>query len=446
MIRPIRSINIFYTDTKGRTQVMLLEAPNGEDPFFFSIGRMNIRGKFRDKNNILRRKYDLHTVKWSYNYISHTMDLRKLLTAVEITLLSPPNFVGNYQSHPVFFLNKEAVKNYLEGLPIGNNDQEIPSGSVTLEFEIKVPLTWQEVLAFQTFEQDQTPPPVPDAPENFSALATGSDVSFSWDDVDGVDGYNLYLDTGSGFVKHNSALIETNSYLIEGIQGGDYDAYVVSVLGIQESDPSNEDSFEVLVYYTDFSEYAINQHPNDWTNRWDLNGQGWEVVADAGATGGKVFQKVHDAVGRRWAISWDILDGIENALIEYKFKGYFDAGSSNHSDPRFMIRGSGVGGQTGLVHGYRFGANGKRLGGYNSSSYVTIQDIAFSADLDIWYNMKIEVNGNNHRLKMWKETDSEPGSWDMDEVNSVITIPGWVGFMSFGYRTYDIDWLKVTKL
>lgn len=67
----------------------------------------------------------------------------------------------------------------------------------------------------------------------------------TWDAVTDADGYNVYLDSGAGFVKHNTSLITGTQYDIEGLEDGDYEAYVSAVEGTFESGPSNTDTFSI---------------------------------------------------------------------------------------------------------------------------------------------------------------------------------------------------------
>lgn len=160
MIFPIERVAIKITSVANEISFMYMDAPNGDDPFFFALEEVPIRGKFRDKNNILRRGYTLYQVRWTYNYATHEMDLRTLLTAKEIELAAPPTFApDNYPAHEVRFINQEVIKNYL-GIPGGGHTYEsfdtIPSGQVTLEFELKAPIEWSDVLAIAWFETPES--------------------------------------------------------------------------------------------------------------------------------------------------------------------------------------------------------------------------------------------------------------------------------------------------
>ena len=67
----------------------------------------------------------------------------------------------------------------------------------------------------------------------------------TWTAVSGVDGYNVYLKSNGEFVKQNSELITETTYDIEGLEGGNYEAYATSVKDSLESGPSNVKLFEI---------------------------------------------------------------------------------------------------------------------------------------------------------------------------------------------------------
>jgi hypothetical protein len=68
----------------------------------------------------------------------------------------------------------------------------------------------------------------------------------TWDEVSGVDGYNVYLKSSGEFVKQNSELITEETYDIEDLAFGEYEAYATSVIGNNESEPSNVKGFEII--------------------------------------------------------------------------------------------------------------------------------------------------------------------------------------------------------
>ena len=85
----------------------------------------------------------------------------------------------------------------------------------------------------------------PDAPTNFDVVVSGSVATCTWTAVSGVDGYNVYLKSNGAFVKQNSELITETTYDIEGLEGGNYEAYATSVKDSLESGPSNVKLFEI---------------------------------------------------------------------------------------------------------------------------------------------------------------------------------------------------------
>lgn len=148
MIKYIKAVSILLTHTDGSAEFMTLEAPNASDPFDFRPMRIPNRGKFRDKNNILRRKNDIYTIRWTYRYNHHDMDLRPLLRAKYIDLPVPPDFTGSYTGHRVRLVNDEIVRNWLEGIP----SNHMPGGPIELQFERIEPLTWEDLLSTKWFE------------------------------------------------------------------------------------------------------------------------------------------------------------------------------------------------------------------------------------------------------------------------------------------------------
>lgn len=139
-------IELFFPD--GSSEYFTLEAPNAADPFEFRPFRVENRGKFRDKNNKLRRSGDIYSIKWSYRYRHHSMNLIPLLAAKSITLAAPPNFSGTYGTHNVRLMNDQVVRNWLDGVVANDNK----AGAIELQFERIDPLTWEELLDEAWFE------------------------------------------------------------------------------------------------------------------------------------------------------------------------------------------------------------------------------------------------------------------------------------------------------
>lgn len=125
-----------------------LEAPNANEPFTFRFVPLVLRGRYRDKNKFLREGIQEYDMFWRYRYVSHEMDIRELLVAKSITLKAPPDFDVPAE-FDVRLANTEALKNYLENFPIASDDrlEKMPSGDLTLEFQLRTPMAWTELLA-----------------------------------------------------------------------------------------------------------------------------------------------------------------------------------------------------------------------------------------------------------------------------------------------------------
>ena len=233
---------------------------------------------------------------------------------------------------------------------------------------------------------------------------------------------------------------ESNEFDVTNIEG---------ILSFRVKDDAADDSYSIAIgdVETDFSEYTADEQPNDWTPRWVTDGPGWKVKEDAEATGGKVLHfERHSGLERR-AISWDVLDGRKNVVIEYRFRGLEDGFSGDSPDPRSLIRGSGSeGNETGYVHGYRWGHDEIKLNKYVNGSFDAINEISVTKDYNQWYRCKVEIIDDEHKIKVWKDSDPEPADWDMEETDNDISDGGWIGLFSSTFRKYDIDWFKVASL
>jgi len=80
-------------------------------------------------------------------------------------------------------------------------------------------------------------------PSNVAAYSGDGNVLLTWDEVTGVDGYNVYRSTtsGSGFVQINTAIVSEAVYNDTSVVNGiTYYYYLTAVKGLKESAPSTE--------------------------------------------------------------------------------------------------------------------------------------------------------------------------------------------------------------
>lgn len=73
-----------------------------------------------------------------------------------------------------------------------------------------------------------------------AALAT-------WDAVELVDGYNVYLKKNGIYGKSNTSLISATQFKMTNLSPGTYSAYCTAVKSETESDPSNIASFTIAL-------------------------------------------------------------------------------------------------------------------------------------------------------------------------------------------------------
>lgn len=144
-------------------------------------------------------------------------------------------------------------KVYLKDLSLNSIVKEVITEQTNLSLSIPNSdhsyETWVvSVSAFSIFESGKSNIEVIVAPPtNLSYNVQNDSVTFNWDNTS-VDGYNLYVkSSGGAYVKENSSLINTNSYLLENQTNNSYEAYVTAVLDGVESVASNKVNYEILI-------------------------------------------------------------------------------------------------------------------------------------------------------------------------------------------------------
>lgn len=374
MILPIESIPIQVTTVAGEIILIQLDAPNGENPFYFQAEEVPIRGKYRDRNNILRKGETAYAVRWFYNYASHEMDLRYLLTAKSLQLATPPNFVGEYQTYDVRLVNQEVVKNYL-GMPGGaltlDSYNTIPSGNITLEFELLNPIDWESLLALAWFQE--IIPEEDEGPVAPTGLAVGE--------------------------------------------------YVVPE------------------YYTDFSEYSTGAQPSDWDI---VAGAGtWTVETLAGTEGGQALRFTGETSGQHF-LQWTELPFLKNVEVEARVMAESLGGST-----RMRILGRLPNQETAYFAEITgFGGGQYSFWQALEGGFTNLYSSAESWSIDTWYRVKVNLNGNAVKFKIWEDGTSEPGTWDFEGTDDDL-VRGRAGVamrVSSSGDYHWVDWIKITNL
>lgn len=151
----IKNVNIELVMPNDEVKIFNLKAPNSEQSFYFVVKKVVIRASYRDANKVTQRERCLYDVHFYYNYQSHSMNLLYLITAKNIYLKAPPNFLGTYETHEVVLINDEVKKDWVGGLAAaGLGVGTPPSGSATLHFKTKTPLTDQQLLDIKKWDED----------------------------------------------------------------------------------------------------------------------------------------------------------------------------------------------------------------------------------------------------------------------------------------------------
>lgn len=144
----IDEVTITLTQPGDSQEIFVLERPN---IFEFGFRKVEILPDYPDGDNIMRRGYRIYPFIATYQYESHDMDLRKLLTARSIELKFPPVFgdTSKYQTANVGLINDSVPDNWLSGLVIGKaSGNAVPKGSATLRFEGENPYSEDEMMEF----------------------------------------------------------------------------------------------------------------------------------------------------------------------------------------------------------------------------------------------------------------------------------------------------------
>lgn len=294
-------------------------------------------------------------------------------------------------------------------------------------------------------------PLVPDAPTNFSVSYTAPNVTFSWDAVSGVDGYDVYVRVDSGaYAKANVSLITDLEFVKEYTDAGLYDAYVVAVLGEEVSAPSNIDSFEVeeapTDFYTDFSEYTTGVIPSDWTRIWATEDT-WTVVEVAGATGGKVLRYVGSTGNTsRKGLYWNAVGDAEDFEIYARFRLNGTVFTTTGALSNFGGRMSGALASENIVSGGIRRDQARTVQQILAGTLTTPANTSGTITSAAWYRIRVRVVGTDVQVRVWLDTDSEPGTWTVT-ATTTLTSAGKVGLMQFWRAvTFDVDWFEVKKL
>ncbi len=147
----MQDVSIELTMPDGSVQNFTLEAPNGEDPHWYSIEKDVPSGKAIYKDPIRRRQKaaTFYYPEFHFSYSHHRMFTTLLLAASKIELIT------GWQDWRIdcLLMNEHAVKNCLEGLSAATNApgagaNPVPSGALELILAGRRRENWQQALAY----------------------------------------------------------------------------------------------------------------------------------------------------------------------------------------------------------------------------------------------------------------------------------------------------------
>jgi hypothetical protein len=178
-------------------------------------------------------------------------------------------------------------------------------------------------------------------------------------------------------------------------------------------------------FKTDFSEYAVDSKPSDWTNQWNSSGEQFHIVTEISQTVGDKILKIDEASSARRGLSWNDVGTPHDVEIFARIRNE----NAYYSNAYLVARGFG---EVGNESAYRFLIFNDvfSIGKYVDGSSINIT--TFGTPLDnIWYNVRFRVSGEDIKAKAWGDDEDEPDSWNIEETDSSLSGEGWVGVLGF---------------
>jgi len=192
---------------------------------------------------------------------------------------------------------------------------------------------------------------------------------------------------------------------------------------------------------TNFSEYTADQQPSDWTERW-CDDRATSITKESSTgdwLGNKYIHRDHSSYGE-YLLSWDKLDGATNVEILARVS----CGEELNNVIFLVTRGSGgCGSEYAYYADCQWSSNIVYVKRLSSGGSYNIDPAYLNLVVDEHYWVRFRVIGTSLKAKVWKDGDSEPGTWGADTTHAGITNGGWVGLGSYRGDLGYIDFFSV---
>lgn len=190
-------------------------------------------------------------------------------------------------------------------------------------------------------------------------------------------------------------------------------------------------------FYSDFSEYATNQFPSDWTARWGEASE-WSIVEEDNPFGEKSLRYIGAATNAGRFVSWNQL-AYETSDVEVVTLAKGD--SITNYQHNIILRGDGTSSnRIGFASYFRRGSL-VEFWRYGAPDNAMVQAYSFTWDTDNWYWMRARINGIDYAVKTWQYDpesplgDNEPDEWGMTGTQDTPIQSGYVGLGTFQPQT-----------
>lgn len=232
--------------------------------------------------------------------------------------------------------------------------------------------------------------------------------------------------------------VETPVTLARVVDGVEVPVSVAPVVDGEEVYKPGGDSLPEGYYFTDFSDAPVGEGPPPgWTSRW-VEPSYWSIGEDEGTRGGKVL---NFAPGSRRFLTWDLVDeDPERADVEVLMRVKSDTMLAVF----IWLRAVGElnNRQAALVRG---GVSSNNLFfAYQVEGVDNLANRGFlRTTVGEWVMLRVGVQGEEVRLKIWEAKNPEPANWNSVMVLTAVVDPGWVGVGSTHSEPASVDWVSV---